>query len=211
MTETEIHHRALDVQLRTADDDEGIVEGLVVPYGEPTHITERGVSYQEVFRPGAFARAQRAPYRVTLVYGHSDSRTDRLGYGLGFDDTDAGLHGRFRLDPSTADHARDILLSGSHSGLSVGFVSLVPRAHTERAGALVERRSVHLVHVAAVPQGAFASAGITVVRSMAAAGLANMGEPTPAEIEAEARAAEDAELLGFFAQARDRWSTISTQ
>lgn len=207
--DTEIHYRALALQLREADDDRGIVEGLVVPYGREAPITEvrasGPVSYREVFRAGAFARAARAPSRVTLVYGHSDSRPDRLGFGLGFADTDEGLHGRFRLDPSTAEHARDILLSGSHSGLSVGFVSLVPKAYTEREGSLVERRSVHLIHVAAVPEGAYETAGVTVVRS--AAMLA--GEPTAAEVEAEERAREDAELLQFFTQARDRWSSIT--
>lgn len=209
MPEHEIHYRALDLQLREADDDRGIVEGLVVPYGTEAPITEirqsGPVSYREVFRPGAFARAARAPSRVTLVYGHSDSRPDRLGFGLEFADTAEGLHGRFRLDPSTAEHARDILLSGSHSGLSVGFVSLVPKAYTERAGAVVERRSVHLIHVAAVPEGAYNTATITAVRSSSLPS----GEPTAAELEAEQRAREDAELLGFFAQARDRWSSIS--
>ena len=209
--ETEVHHRAIDLNLREADDDRGIVEGLVVPYGVEAPITELRqsgpVSYREIFRAGAFARAARAPSRVTLVYGHSDSRPDRLGFGLQFTDTAEGLHGRFRLDPSTAEHARDILLSGSHAGLSVGFVSLVPKAYTERAGALVERRSVHLIHVAAVPEGAYAGAGVTVVRS---SGMLT-GEPTPAEVEADARAVEDRELLDFFAQARDRWSSIGAQ
>lgn len=209
--ETEIHHRALDLQLRESDADRGIVEGLVVPYGIEAPIMESrqagSVSYREVFRAGAFARAARAPSRVTLVYGHSDSRPDRLGFGLEFADTAEGLVGRFRLDPSTADHARDILLSGSHSGLSVGFVSIVPRAHTERDGALVVRESVHLIHVAAVPEGAYAAAGVTVVR---AAGLIT-GEPTAAEVEAEARALEDRALLDFFTHARDRWASIATQ
>jgi hypothetical protein len=58
-----------------------------------------------------------------------------------------------------------------------------------------------------VPEGAYAAAGVTVVR---AAGLIT-GEPTAAEVEAEARALEDRALLDFFTHARDRWASIATQ
>lgn len=146
------------------------VEGTVVPYDTPTPVTERQetgrvVSYREVFRRGSFADAVRVPYRVTLVYGHSESLGDRMGSGLAFDETDQGLVGTFRLDASQAEHAREALTS-SHTGFSVGFVSIAPRAGSERSGQLVERRKCALFHVAATPDPAYVGAGVGSIRSL---------------------------------------------
>lgn len=199
------------LHLREDDPDGRTVQGLVVPYGVPTLIREprpdgSWVSFREQFAPGSCDRAIRAPNRITLSYTHEDGLPNRMGYGIGFVDTPAGLLGTFRLDQSRAEHARDILTT-SHQGLSVGFRSVVPAAFTEREGSLVTRRSVIPLHVAAVPTGASAylDARVLVVREDALE-----GEPTEAELLDEARRAEDAALLAFFSDdLATRWAALT--
>lgn len=192
-TQPQIHTRDVGSDLTLAD-DEAYAEGIVVPYGEVAHITEARpggvITYDEVFMPGAFERAMRAPDRVTLNYTHDENLGNRLGFGVAFEDRPEGLWGRFKLDRSRIDIARDVL-STSHKGFSVSFLSLVPKAHTERSGDLVQRRSVHLVHVAAVSVPAYASAGVLALRDDGSPD----GDPTEAERQAaaEAQAAQEAE------------------
>lgn len=216
MQASELHVRqfsAADLELRE-DAEQGLtVTGLVVPYGVETAITEPRpdgvIKYREVFVPGAFQRAQRVPYRTTLTYDHDTSVGYRLGYGLGFEDTPEGLVGTFKLDASTAPKARDILGS-SHRSFSVGFWSINPRAFTETAGSLVVRKSVHLDHVAAVAEPAYAGAGVTSIRTAEP----NLdGDPTDAEIAAEAQRRADQQLLAdieMLAAEQARWNALRT-
>lgn len=196
------------LSLREAD-TEGVMTGLVVPYGVPTPITEpRGngvVRYREQFVPGAFERAIRAPRRVPLNYGHSDHFGDRLGYAIAFRDTPAGLEGDFKIDPSRYAQALDALTT-SHLGLSAGFYSVRPAAFTEREGQLVTRTSTVLLHVAAVTQPAYELAKVGSFR----AGDLDLGDPTTADIDAEEKQRQDRELLAWFAQERDRWASITS-
>lgn len=213
MTETLfIREFEIDLSLREAD---GVVEGLVVPYDREADVAdllpEGVVRYREVFRPGAFERAEKVPNRVVLTYTHDESLPAVLGYGSSFRDTPEGLWGSFRLYPSRADIARDVLTT-SHKAFSVGFRSLNPRHGTvEKEGALVERRSVHLRHVAAVPEGAYAGALVASVReAIEEADAAEQAETEAAALRqaaADARAANEAvlrELDGLFA-AGQKW------
>jgi HK97 family phage prohead protease len=210
----ELHIRQFDaVDLELRDDDEvGLtVTGLVVPYNVETPITEPRddgpIRYREMFVPGAFQRAQRVPYRTTLTYDHDTSVGYRLGYGLDFTDTPEGLVGRFKLDASTAAKARDILGS-SHRSFSVGFWSLNPKAFTEANGALVVRRSVHLDHVAAVAQPAYAGAGVTSFRG---ADPEIDEQQTDAEIAADAQQRADRQLLAdleLLAAEQAKWDAL---
>lgn len=200
MSTRELHIPPDSLQFR----EEGtkmFVEGLIVPYMKPADITEMRpdgpISYREQFAPGAFERASRAPYRVTFVYGHSDSLSERLGSGDTFADSAEGLIGTFRLDRSRAEQARDVLES-SHGSLSVGFVSIYPKPWTEREGDLITRRSVHLGHVAAVPVGAYADARVLAMR-----GTEDDPEPTENERAEAERLAEEAELLEWVDTAVD--------
>lgn len=200
--------RQFPIELRLDDGDGMTVSGVVVPYNRETLIVEPRedgvITYREMFVPGSCERAARAPSRVTLTYNHSESMPDRMGYGVSFEDTEAGLLGTFRLDHSNAAQSRDILTS-SHGAFSVGFVSVVPRPLSERAGGLVVRRSVWLRHVAAVPAGAYAEALVGSVREQ----LPD-GEPTAAEEHAEEMRRRQAELFAFVERAakqqRERYS-----
>lgn len=184
------HTRDVGADLTLADD--GYAEGIVVPYGEVAHITEQRdgevIRYDESFMPGAFERAMRTPDRVTLNYTHDENLGNRLGFGVEFIDKPQGLWGRFKLDRSRLEIARDVL-STSHKGFSVSFLSLVPKAWTERDGDVIQRRSVHLVHVAAVSAPAYASAGVLALRDDGSPD----GDPTEAEAAAAAEAQAEAE------------------
>ena len=174
--------------------DERTVEGLVVPYDQVAEIVEfrngGPFPYRERFVRGAFERATRPGNagRVSLVYSHDEILPNRLGYGTEFREADDGLYGTFRLDESTAAKARDVLTT-SHSGLSISFLSLLPAAFTEKAGSLVTRAAAHLQHVAAVATPAYAGAGVTSIRE------GEDEEPSPAEIAAQAAIEEQRRQL----------------
>ena len=184
-------------------------EGLAVPYLTPASILEmRGdgpISYREQFAPGAFARALREPTRVALVYGHSEGFGDRLGHVAEFTDTPAGLMMRAKLDPSRAEQAIDALTS-SHSSLSVAFATIVPKHGTELPGQLITRRSVHLAHIAAVPEGAYPTAQLTSVRE--GGNKPDDSEQTDAELEAQAEAQQRRELAEWVEKLDNPWSEL---
>jgi HK97 family phage prohead protease len=200
--------RSFAVELQDAGD--GLVRGLVVPYNQPATIVEvrqdGPIEYREQFARGAFERVTRAGNagRVPLLYTHDDILPNHIGRATSFREADEGLYGEFRLDESTADKARDVL-TGSHSGLSISFLSIVPRAFTERAGSLVTRAAAHLRHVAAVSTPAYAMAGVTSVRS---------GEPedppSAAEVAAAAALEEQRRMLAWVEEvaAQDRWAAV---
>lgn len=193
--ERQIHYRSFepDLELRESPTDGLTVTGLVVPYDIEADITEwqngGAIAYREVFRAGAFQRAERKPTAVSLTYNHDVTLANRLGYCRRIWDDARGLMIEARLDRSSADKARDIL-TGSHCRFSVGFASIVPRAGSERAGTLVERKAVMLDHIAAVADPAYADTAVLAIRADG-----DEGEPSDAEIELEARARSDADLL----------------
>ena len=205
-----MHYRAwnVDLELREESDAGLTVTGLVVPYGVEAPITEARpdgvIRYREAFAPGAFQRANRAPNRVALTYNHDVTMGARMGYGRSFQESAEGLVGTFRLDPSSAAKARDILES-SHAAFSVGFYSLYPKAGTERPDALVVRKSVILDHVAAVVEGAYVGTGVASIRGVDL----EEGDPTDADVAAAEQARRDAELLAYFRDAeteQNRWA-----
>jgi HK97 family phage prohead protease len=211
MTDPRIQIRSFSVDSLDVADDR-TVEGLVVPYNVPAPITELRpdgvISYREQFVRGAFERVTRsapAAGRVNLVYSHDDILPNRLGFGLGFRETDDGLFGTFRLDESTAAKARDVLTT-SHSGLSISFVSFVPKPFTEKPGALVTRAAAHLQHVAAVASPAYATAGVTAIRE----GDDPDDEPTAAEKAAQDAVEEQRRALAWVDQisTSDPWAAF---
>lgn len=180
------------------DAEHGTAEALLVPYNTPTPIVEmqpgRGrVRYTELFLPGAFERALRAGAgRIPFVYNHSESFGDRMGVFTRFWETAAGLFGAARFDASKRDAVHDAV-SSSHGGISIAFLSLVPRAFSERPDSIVERRSVILEHVAAVSTPAYADARVLAVRNIADE-LSELDE-TAADVAAREQSEETARLL----------------
>jgi len=196
------------------DAEHGTAEALLVPYDRPTPIIEmqpqRGrVSYVEVFRKGAFERAMRAGAgRIPLVYNHSESFGDRMGVLTRFWEEDDGLHGALRFDRSKLEAVQDAVTT-SHNGISIAFISVVPKAFSERDGSTVERRSVILEHVAAVNTPAYADARVLAVRNLADE-LEDV-EPTAADISERERQAQIDALLREahdLISAGNRWASF---
>jgi len=112
---------------------------------------------------------------------------------------------RAKLDPSRAEQAIDALTS-SHSALSVAFATIVPAHGTERPGELITRRSVHLAHIAAVPEGAYPSAQLLTVRE---GNNPPEGEQlTDAELEAQREAQQRRELAEWVEKLDNPWSEL---
>lgn len=141
------------------------VEALIMPWNTPTDITEavagRLISYREQFARGAFERAEKAPHRTTLNWGHSDDFHNAIGKGRVFHNTDAGEIGVFKLNDSDASRARELI---ADMGLSISFRSLAPQYGTEQHGSIVTRRAVLLNHVAVVRSPAYPDPRILAMR-----------------------------------------------
>jgi hypothetical protein len=133
-----------------------ILEGLCVPYNTPARVQDPGgPPYDEVFAPGSFARALKAPNRVHLRFEHRDGLTDRIGRALELREAAEGLWGSFQVvGGMIGDHALALVDEGMVSGFSVGFVPL-GRSRKNEAGQLVRTRC-HLADVSLVPEPAYA-------------------------------------------------------
>jgi HK97 family phage prohead protease len=167
-TSDQLHLRAFSPEVSHLDvKRDGVVEGLIVPYNQPTDVLEiingELVEYREQFVPGAFDRAQRAASRVGLTFTHSDAMPDRMGYGLELRESAEGAVMTWQLYSYAREQAEE-LLTTTHRGLSVTFMSISPRGGSERAGQLVTRSAVHLSSVAATDNPAYATARVLALR-----------------------------------------------
>ncbi len=155
-----------DLEIRS---DGRTVYGLAVPFDTPQRVSDLMdggvVTYDEVFRNGAFTDTIRERgSRVKFLLNH-DKRSLPLGPALSLREDAAGLVGEFRVSNTRAgDEALELIRDGALDGLSVGFKPLTQRGD-ERAGKLVERLSVKLIEVSAVAFPAYDGALIAGVRS----------------------------------------------
>jgi len=155
--------RTYALRLESLADGAGrVVEGRCVPYNVETLVADPGTDpYLEVFRPGAFARAVRAPNRVTFRFRHGDGLADWIGQGLEFREDDDQLAGSFRVTASAfGDHALALVDDGIIRGLSVGFIDLARRVQKTASGAIIRARC-HLAEVSLVPEPGYAGAVVT--------------------------------------------------
>lgn len=215
MTPTPFYVRSLGGAINL-DDEHGTADVLVVPYNTPTPIVEfqpgRGrVSYTESILPGAAERAVRGGAgRTPFTYNHSDAFGDRMGVVTSFrDDPEVGLFASMRFDPSKMDAVRDAITS-SHQGISMAFLSRVPKPFTEREGSLVERRSIVILHIAAVPAGAYDDARVLAVRNLAD----DQEEDTPADVAAREEVAERERVIREALELVDagaRWASFRSE
>lgn len=152
------------------------VEGVVVPYDDPADVVDEYgptpgeyAAYREVFTEVSFARQlQGFAGRPNLVgdvsykLEHTDDWRNRIGYATAVRSTSAGLVAEFAL----YEHARlDLvrsMLTESHRAMSIEAQLVKSRV---RPDGVVERRTVVLRAVAAVPAGAYVGAGITAMRA----------------------------------------------
>jgi len=145
--------------------DGRIVSGRCVPYGVAATVRDPGTDpYRELFLPGAFRRAAKAPDRVHFKFNHGGNVSDWIGRGLAFSESDEGLDGEFRIVAGAiGDHALALVDDGIMSGLSVGFAPL-GRERRDASGTIIRDRC-HLVEVSLCPEPAFVGAGVTGRRS----------------------------------------------
>jgi phage head maturation protease len=157
--------------LRADDADGNTVEGRIVPYNEPTDVTEvvngEVKRYREQFLPGSFyemargAAARGNASWVGLCLDHEDSFDAKIGHAISLVEESDGAYGTFRLYPSRdIDKVRG-MLTESHRGLSVEFVDM---AKPKVIDGIVSRVQIHLKRVAATPTPAYANAGILAMR-----------------------------------------------
>ena len=164
MTELLIQ-RSMPVDL-TPTGDGWTVEGLAVPYGVESAVSDDGGAsmYLEAFAGGSFSRdVVKGGRWANLMLGHRGDEGDRyLGRCVGLEETDAGLFPAFRLDRThpQAEAAR----SGELTGWSVSAHVYRSREITRAGRKVILREVCGLSHVAATPRPQYAGAGVLVAR-----------------------------------------------
>jgi HK97 family phage prohead protease len=158
-------HRSWGGDLELRGGDGRTIVGIAAPFNAPTNITDHRGSYQEVIRPGAFARTivERGPNRVKILAQH-DARSLPLGRATALREDAAGLYLEARISKTAAgDEALELIKDGALDGLSIGFD--VPKDGERWSGNLRELLGVRLFECSVVTFGAYPSALITGVRS----------------------------------------------
>lgn len=180
MSESDIHLTAEQGLRRSVEfgelqlrDDGRTVHGKIVPFREPTQITQRRAdgeveSFEEMFAPGSLtACCQLAQRRgnagwIALNLDHDESFDARVGYATELEQREDGGYATFRLyDGPQLPKVRS-MIEESHKGLSVMFDDV---AKPRLIGKVRERVQVYLHHVAATPSPAYAGAGVLAMRS----------------------------------------------
>jgi len=157
--------RSFKVEL---EETEGrMVEGCVVPYGEPAQVVddEGTLPYWEVFEPGAFGKQLRAANRVELDYEHRDDLGSSIGICRSLREEASGLFGAFKIHAGAfGDQALELVREGILPGFSVLFSDRY-RVWQRSAEGTVLRRSCELHKVSLCRAPAYASALVTATRS----------------------------------------------
>lgn len=151
------------------------LEGLVVPYNRPQTVADPPSfePYEEMFVPGAFRNAVKAPHRVLLDFEHygaiddllksSGSLQGALGHAVELEERDDGLWGRFRvLDHPDGDKALAFAKAKVLSGFSAAF-KIITSARTPEG--VVKRLKVHLDRVSLCRVGAYPEAQVLAIRT----------------------------------------------
>ena len=138
-------------------DDDRVITGTLVPYGQPVQIREYGKTYTEDFAPGAFAAdvARASEIELTALHPRSGAELP-IGVTLTLTDTPTGLDGEWRV--SETDFGTEVLTlvrDKALRSLSAGFSEGRNRWHTR---ARVTRLTASLDHAALVRRGAYPGA-----------------------------------------------------
>jgi len=160
---SELLTRTFAVRVAAPVGDQRVITCRCVPYGVETRVVDFpfGEPYLEVFHPGAFARAAKAPDRVQVKYAHHSDLASLLGRGLAFTETDDGLDGELAITRGAiGDHALSLVDDGIIGGVSVGFVPLNRRPKFTETGAVIRDRC-HLEEVSLATSPAYEGAVVT--------------------------------------------------
>lgn len=169
-----------------SDNDGRTVEGMIVPYGQPTEVVERSdtgelIRYTEQFLPhSCLAMAQAVQRRgnaafIAFLMDHAEHDFNaKIGYASTLESREDGAWATFRLYRSGNLEKVVSMLEESHKGLSVHFGD---RKAPKVIDGIVSRVQVQIDHVAATPTPAYVGAGITGFRSVEEMQL--VAAPTP--------------------------------
>lgn len=159
---TEVQFRSLaaaDVEIR-ADGDKRTIEGVFVPYRQPTRISD---NLTEEFLRGAFASQVKAVTRgehptIPFGRGHFGGPNNPLGgilvgRVLSMRESDEGLIGHARVSRTRdGDELLELIGDDVLRHLSIGFV---PGRSQVTSEGVTQRRSAMLTELAAVMVGAY--------------------------------------------------------
>lgn len=136
-----------------------------LPLDVPTRVSDDGTKwYQEVWRPGAFARLQ--PQKTVLQRNHIDANgSNIIGVCRSITEDAGHVVTEFELieEAPLTGLARELLRAGTWEGASVSCI--MHRAGTRHVGDVVERtRVAQFRHLAIVDEPAYTTAKVMAVR-----------------------------------------------
>lgn len=154
-----------------ATDSLTMIRGRAVPYGEETNVGW----FLESFAPHAFGKSIKEAARALPLLAFHNAATFPIGMAVEWKDRDTELEGTWRLDDSVdAQRAAKQAQEGFLTGLSVGFQPVRsrwveaedwnPELGPEFMDRVV-RDEARLLEVSLVATPAYASAGVSLVRS----------------------------------------------
>ncbi|HKV67687.1 MAG TPA: HK97 family phage prohead protease [Gaiellales bacterium] len=157
------------LELRVPDDDERVVEGIVVPYGETSFLTPDPQG--ERFAPKSLNRTIRERPKVKLFLNHRHD--DAVGTSVAWRvDDERGLWGKFKIPPGAdGDRVLDKVRNELLDAFSIGFRPINTRRAPDGVREVLEAK---LHEVSLVPIGAYDGARVLAVRSPARTAIAAM-------------------------------------
>jgi uncharacterized protein len=139
-----------------------MLHGRILPYNEPTEVTDGWRPYREMFAFGSLQRslAERG-HKIHLLAAH-DQRKFPIGRAVELNEQPDGVHGVFAVsDTSDGNDLLTLVRDGIVTGFSVGFTPIRDR----QDGDVIVRLEASLREVSAVTRPAYAGAEIVGVRA----------------------------------------------
>lgn len=180
-----------DLEVRVKG-DEGVVEGIAVPWDRPTRIDS---ILTEEFARGAFDAQLRRPSSVFLARGHMPFGGSPIGRLVEMRNDSAGLWVSAKVSRTAVGEETLVLLrDGVLDSFSVGFVEGQNAVRQDAAlGRVTRRQTAGLREVAIVPNPAYQGAKVLALRGEACPSCSaaqeerqESAEPTAVELALQA-------------------------
>lgn len=160
--------RTVSAELEFRGTDGRTIVGLAAPFDRPATVVERGRTFRESIRRGAFARtiAERGD-RVKALASH-DLRSLPIGRAARLWEDQAGLWAELAISSTRqGDEVLALAHDGALDGLSVGMEVLADHWTDRGQTREVREAKLHEISLVAVP--AYDTARVTAVRTAAPA------------------------------------------
>jgi HK97 family phage prohead protease len=169
-----MHVRTVESSLEVLASGEGrTLHGVLLPWGVPARVLDRGRLVVEDFERGALAGVAAA--RVPLTATHpKDAGTLPIGRTVAIEERDDAAWGEWLVsDTALGNEVLSLARDGVPLGLSVGFLEVPGGSRWSPDRSRVTRTRAALDHVAIVRVPAYAGAEVVGVRQ------GRDGRPTP--------------------------------